>query len=79
MVRIHFSWALSAFLNPPTADIVLLLTLVQISYLTCGLRSTWPTILKTMINDSVLSFLAVLASHVPMALFMVSGPVSVKM
>jgi hypothetical protein len=64
-------------LNILTTDTVLLLTLIRVSYSTCGSRSTWPTVLKTIMRDSALYFLAVLASHSLVALFMISDPVSV--
>ena len=57
----------TVFLNPPITDIVSLLTVIGLSYSTCGQRSTWPTLLRTLVNDSALYFLVVLASHIPVA------------
>lgn len=39
------------------------LTILRLSYSTCGPRSTWPVILKTITKDSLLYFLVVLVSH----------------
>ena len=65
-------------LNLLMTDIALFLTLIRVSYLTCGSRPTWPNILKTIMRDSALYFLAVLASHFLVVLLMMLNPVSVK-
>ena len=65
-------------LNLLTTDTALFLTLIRVSYSTCGPRSTWPTVLKTIMRDSALYFLGVLASHSLVALFMILNPVSIK-
>ena len=49
--------------NPPTTEILLLLAVLTLSYFACGARSTWPTLLKTLIKDSALYFLVVIISH----------------
>ena len=76
--NIPLARSLFVSLNLPMTDTLLLLTLIWVSYSTCGPRSTWPTILKTIMEDSALYFLAVLASHFPVALFMILDPVSAK-
>ena len=57
-------------LKPPTTDIFFFLTVIWFSYLMCGPRSTWPTLLRALVNDSVLYFLMVLISHSLMVLYM---------
>ena len=78
MVRTSLGILLLTLLNLPTTDVSLLLILIRVSYSTCGKRSTWPTVLKAIVRDSGLYFLAVLASHFLVGFFMVLDPVSTK-
>ena len=69
---------LPEFLNLPAADVVSFLTLLRLSYLTCGPRSTWPVVLKTIVKDSALYFIVVFTSHSAGVLFMTVNTVSAK-
>ena len=60
--------SLFVFLNPPFIDIVSFLALIRFSYSTCGRSSTWPTILRKVVKDSALYFLAILGAHLVAAL-----------
>ncbi|KAF9790363.1 hypothetical protein BJ322DRAFT_380751 [Thelephora terrestris] len=59
-------------------NVASLLTLLRLSYLTCGPSSTWPVVLKTMIKDSALYFVVVFTSHSLGCLFMTLNASSVK-
>ncbi|KAF9790362.1 hypothetical protein BJ322DRAFT_1104022 [Thelephora terrestris] len=59
-------------------DAVSFLTLIRFSYSTCGRSSSWPTILRTVMTDSALYFLAILGSHLVVILVIVIAPSSVK-
>lgn len=74
--RICSLCALHASENPYTIDAASFLTLILLSYSTCGPRPTWPTILRTMLKDSALYFLAVLGSHLLVVLYIIIVPVS---
>jgi hypothetical protein len=59
-------------------DVASFLTLLRLSYLTCGPSSTWSVVLKTMIKDSALYFVVVFMSHSLGCLFMTLNTVSAK-
>jgi len=59
-------------------DTLSFLTLIYLSYSTCGPTSSWPTILRTIMKDSALYFLAVLASHLLVVLYIIIVPFGLK-
>lgn len=67
-IRVAYSLFSFAF------DLVSFATLIRMSYLTCGPTSTWPTILKTIMKDSALYFLAVMGSHSLVLLYIIIVP-----
>jgi len=54
------------------------LTLLRLSYSTCGPRLTWPVVLKTMVKDSALYFIVVFTSHSTGVLFMTLNTTNVR-
>jgi hypothetical protein len=55
-------------------DAISFLTLIWLSYSTCGARSTWPTILGRIVKDSAIYFFAVLSSHLLVVLYIIVVP-----
>lgn len=64
-MRVVYSFSSLAY------DAVSTMTLLLLSYLACGPRLDWPTILKTIMRDSALYFVAILASHFIVVLFLI--------